>query len=65
MTLKMFKQKIRFYKGLIIEIVETLCTICLYLERDGARSHNEYSKYMEGHFRALNMYSRTMRGLGE
>ena len=29
------KKKIRFYKALLIEIIETLCTICLYFEKDG------------------------------
>ena len=28
------KKKIRFYKALLIEIIETLCTICLYLVRN-------------------------------
>ena len=53
-------KKIRFYKALIIEIIETLCSICLYLERDGRYSHNEMSRYMRGHFNCLKDFSRKM-----
>lgn len=56
------RKKIRFYKALLIEIVETLCTICLYLERDGRFTHNEASRHMYGHFTALKEFSETMRG---
>ena len=56
------RKKIRFYKALLIEIVETLCTICLYLERDGRFTHNEASRHMYGHFTTLKEFSETMRG---
>lgn len=55
------KKKIRFYKALLIEIIETLCTICLYLERDGRYAHNEASRYMRGHFTALKGFSEDLR----
>lgn len=56
------RKKIRFYKNLLIEIVETLCTICLYLERDGRLKHNEMSIHMRGHFTCLKGFSEDMRG---
>ena len=55
------KKKIRFYKALLIEIIETLCTICLYLERDGRYTHNEASSYMRSHFTALKDFSEDLR----
>ena len=55
------KKKIRFYKALLIEIIETLCTICLFLEREGRYSHNEYSRYMRGHFTDLKAFSEDLR----
>lgn len=57
----MFK-KIRFYKHLIIEIIETLCSICLYLESEGRRSHNQMSMHMRSHFDQLKAFSEEMRG---
>lgn len=56
------KKKIRFYKILISEILETLCTICLYLEREGRRSQNEMSRNMRGHFNVLKKFSEDLRG---
>ena len=54
-------KKIRLYKDLLIEIVETLCTICLYLEKNGRYSHNEESWHMRDHFEALKEFSEDMR----
>lgn len=56
------KKKIRFYKKMIIEILETLCSICLYLERNGRYTHNDAAIHMHGHFVALKNYSETLRG---
>ena len=58
------KNKIRFYKALLIEIIETLCTICLYLERDGRYTHNEVSSHMRGHFTVLKEFSEDLRKRG-
>jgi len=55
------KKKIRFYKALLIEIIETLCTICLYLERNGRYTYNEESRYMRCHFTALKEFSEDLR----
>ena len=53
-------KKIRFYKSLLIELVETLCTICLYLEFEG-RNHNRMAEYMRSHFEYLKEFSEEMR----
>lgn len=53
-------KKIQFYKSLLIEIVETLCTICLYLDIEGRRNHNQYGIYMGAHFNALKEFSTEM-----
>ena len=57
------KKKIRFYKALLIEIIETLCTICLYLEKEryGGYIGNEESRHMRGHFTALKEFSEDLR----
>lgn len=55
------KKKIRFYKALLVEIIETLCTICLYLERDGRYTHNEASIHMHSHFTVLKGFSDDLR----
>ena len=55
------KKKIRFYKALLREIIETLCTICLYIEKEGRYTHNEESRHMRGHFIALKDFSEELR----
>lgn len=57
----MFK-KIKFYKNLLVEIIETLCTICLYLESQGKREHNQNSYFMKDHFMRLKDFSKKLRG---
>jgi hypothetical protein len=54
-------KKIKLYKEIVIEIIETLCTICLYLERDGRYTHNEESKHMYSHFNTLKRLSEKLR----
>jgi hypothetical protein len=56
------KNKIFFYKGLLIEICETLASICLYLEHDARRTHNPMGEHMRGHFKKLAEYSQELRG---
>ena len=56
------RKKLKFYKALLVEIIETLCSICLYLEQDGRRSGNELSRHMRGHFVALKEFSKDLRG---
>lgn len=55
------KNKIKFYKGILNEIVETLATICLYLDYDSRRSHNPMGEHMGGHFKELADYSQELR----
>jgi len=55
------KNKIFFYKGLLMEICETLASISLYLEYDARRMHNPMGKQMRGHFNELAEYSRELR----
>lgn len=56
------RNKIRFYKSLLVEIIETLCSICLYLESEGRMRRNPQSMHMQGHFRQLKDASRVLRG---
>lgn len=55
------KNKIFFYKGLLLEICETLASICLYLEYDAMRMHNPTREIMRGHFNELTEYSQELR----
>lgn len=59
--IKKVKEKVRFYKSLLFEVIETLCSICLYLETEGRFRHNPKSQYMRGHFDALKGYSEEIR----
>lgn len=55
------RKKLKFYKALLVEIVETLCTICLYLEKSGRYMHVNESRYMRDHFTTLKSFSRELR----
>ena len=56
------RKKIRFYKALLVEIIETLCSICLYLEADGRRNHIYRSdELMRDHFCQLKNFSKALR----
>ena len=61
--MKKIKRKIRFYKSLMVEIVETLCTICLYLDFEGTLHHprNPKAIYMRDHFEQLKQASLVLR----
>ena len=56
---KKIKNYFSLQRRIQIEILETLCTICLWLERDGYR--NPYSEYMGSHFGALKSLSKELR----
>ena len=49
-------KKIKFYRALVLEIIETLIGICLTLER-----FSPYGRTLRGHERALSMMSKTLR----
>lgn len=55
-------RKIRFYKKLVIEIVETLITICMVLSRDSKGMYGgRYRNILEEHINELGKMSVTMR----
>ena len=56
----MFK-RIRFYKAVLAEILETLCSICKYLETDSRYTNNSNGRYMRGHFDMLKSFSEEIR----
>ena len=53
------KLKINFYKSLLIEVVETLCTICLVLANE--TSSRRYRSIMQSHFEELKKASETLK----
>ena len=61
--MKKIKRKILFYKALLVEMVETLCTICLYLYFEGTLYHHKNPKaiYMRDHFEQLKQASSVLR----
>lgn len=61
--MKKIKRKIFFYKHILIEILETLCTICLYLEHSdyGMGGRNHYYQHFRSHFNTLKSYSEDLR----
>lgn len=61
--MKKIKRKIRFYKSLLVEILETLCSICLYLDFEGTLHHtrNPNAIYMRDHFEQLKQASLVLR----
>lgn len=44
-----------------IEVLETLCSICMYLHHE-RRHMNPFTEYMHGHFTALKCLSQELRG---
>lgn len=58
---KRWREQRRLQRAIQIEIIETLCSICLYLTCDGRYSHNRYADYMQGHFSSLKEFSRILR----
>lgn len=59
--MKKIKRKIQFYKAMLVEILETLCSICMYLEIDGRRGHNPWCERMRSHFNVLKGFSEDLR----
>ncbi len=56
------KKKIRFYKALLREVIETLCTICLYLEKSSRYGYgNSEGRHMRSHFTILKGFSDDLR----
>ena len=61
--MKKLKRKIRFYKKLLVEVLETLASICLYLDFEGRfnRLHNPRAEYMHSHFEQLKQFTSILR----
>lgn len=59
---KRIKQKIKRQKMIQVEILETLCSICLYLEYDQHFSaHGRYDNHFRSHFNYLKGFSQELR----
>jgi hypothetical protein len=60
---KKIRRYFRLQRLIQIEVLETLCSICLYInnERNGGRM-NPYAQYMHDHFTALKCLSQELRG---
>lgn len=54
---KKLKNYFTFNKRMKIEILETLATICLYLESDSRSNRNANGVFMRGHFNELKTLS--------
>ncbi len=54
------KKIIQFYKLLLAEICETLCTICL--DRSMSMDGGRYREIYRSHFEVLKKYSAVLRG---
>lgn len=58
--IKKFKERRALRKDICIEILETLCTICLYIERDGHYGRNPYGEYCRSHADRLKNFSKIL-----
>lgn len=58
-----YKRKVKKMQRneLLIEVLETLASICLYLDYDGHYSHNRHSEHMRLHFETLKCHSHNLR----
>lgn len=56
-------KKIKFYKGLLFEIVETLRTICLFMATESRKygCNWKYTNHFASHFEVLGMYAEELR----
>lgn len=55
------KKKIKFYKSLLVELIETICTICLVLLKIASRNHITQGEILYDHFSKLKDYSIELR----
>ena len=64
----MFKKIKRYFelkRRIQFEVLETLCTICLYMCHDGHYGRNPYARHMDSHFKSLKDLSTELRGDSE
>ena len=59
--IKKIKRYFALQRRIQIEILETLCTICLYLQHEGHYPRNRYAEYMQSHFKELKDLSQELR----
>ena len=59
--LKKIKQYLKLQANIQIEIIETLASICKYLDYDGHFGRNPHSQYMQSHFKNLIELSKELR----
>lgn len=59
--IKRIKNYFSLKKRVQIEMLETLASICLYLDYDGHFARNHYAEYMQSHFRQLKSLSQELR----
>lgn len=59
--MKKIRQYFSLQRRIQIEILETLCTICLYLATDKSRPSNPYVRYFPSHFETLKSLSEELR----
>lgn len=55
------KKKIKFYKSLLVELIETICTICLVLLKIASQNHITQGEILYDHFDRLKDYSIELR----
>lgn len=57
------RKRLIFYKKWLVEITETLCTICLCLARINRTNHYgaDYNEYLQSHFTELKKFSTQAR----
>lgn len=58
---KKIKEHFSLQRRVQIEILETLATICLYLEHDSHYNKNPLNAYLDGHFTSLKKLSSELR----
>ena len=58
---KKIKQYFSLQRRIQIEILETLCSICLYLATDRSRLSNPYVQCFPSHFETLKSLSKELR----
>ncbi len=55
------KAKKMIHIGMQIEVLETLATICIYLDYDGYYSRNPYSEHLRSHFKSIKGHTAFLR----
>ena len=59
--IKKYFEKRKTQKQTQHELLETMASICLYLDYAARHTHNPYGKYMHSHFEGLKHYSEKIR----